>query len=681
MVEISLPYTKRIILIRYRTNTAMKKKLLLLTAIIFGLCSAVYSQENPNIQEAFLPFDTGTDSPARSASGQPGPQYWQNDVDYTIHTELHPDAHRLSGTVTINYVNNSPENLNYVWVQLDQDLFSKDSWGARLTPYTGARFGNEEFDGGYEIKEIRVEQNGKAYTPESHKVDTNMKLNLQEGLQAEGGELTITIDYEFGIPEYGSDRMGRMETKNGWIYELAQWYPRMAVYDDVKGWNVLPYLGAGEFYLEYGSFDYYITLPSEFLVVGSGELQNPEEVLTEKQMDRLDEARNSDETVIIQGADEMGKIASRPKPGEKLTWHFAIENARDVAWAASKAFIWDAARINLPDGDKALAMSVYPKVSSGDHMWSRSTEYTKGSIEYNSEKWFKYPYPVAVNVAGIVGGMEYPGLVFCSWRAKKGGLWGVTDHEFGHTWFPMIVGSNEREYAWMDEGFNTFINGYATEDFNEGEYKPRRTSSRQITKWMTGSKAEAIFTAPDQIQDGNLGTVAYYKPALGLRMLRETVIGPELFDEAFREYIERWKFKHPTPNDFFNTIEDVSGYDLDWFWRGWFETTWTLDQAVDTVKYVDGDAANGALISIRNNEQMVMPVIMNVSYENGTTEEIKLPAYVWKNGDKWTVKTRSDSPVTSVVLDPNEELPDIDPSNNTWKAPVKEASGADAGGK
>ncbi|WP_234569876.1 M1 family metallopeptidase [Rhodohalobacter sp. 614A] len=648
--------------------------------IVFVAALPLQAQKNPNVQEAFLPFDTGISTPTRSASGQPGPEYWQNGADYSIQAELHAEEHLLTSSVTISYVNNSPDELNFVWLQMDQDLFSSDSWGAKLTPYRGARFGNREFDGGYELTQIRIEQNGKTYTPVSHKVDTNLKLNLEEAMKPEGDEITIHIKYEFEIPEYGSDRMGRLETKNGWIYELAQWYPRLVVYDDIQGWNVLPYLGAGEFYLEFGSFDYSITLPSDFIVVASGELQNPEEVLTEAQTDRLEQARNSDETVTILGVDELGTEESRPRESDKLTWHFRMENSHDIAWAASKAFIWDAARINLPDNDQALAMSVYPEESSGEEGWGRSTEYVKGSIEFYSEKWLKYPYPVAVNVAGIVGGMEYPGLVFCSWRAREGSLWGVTDHEFGHIWFPMIVGSNEREYAWMDEGFNTFINGYSTENFNNGEYQARRTSARQITAWMAGPEAEAIFTAPDQIQPGNLGTVAYYKPALGLRMLRETIIGKELFDEAFKAYINRWKYKHPTPNDFFNTIEDVSGHDLDWFWRGWFETTWTLDQAVDSVSYVENDPANGALISISNQQKMVMPVILEITEENGNTSRVDLPAYVWRDTNEWTFRFDSTSPITSIVLDPYEELPDIQPANNIWVAPVEESDDTHTGG-
>jgi hypothetical protein len=649
---------------------------------LFSFClmvcvsSLVFAQQQTdrNVQEAFLPYKTGDSSPTRSASGQPGEDYWQNEVNYKINTTLDPDNHTVSGSVTIHYTNNSPDELGFIWVQLDQDLFSNDSWGAKLTPYSGSRFGNRAFDGGYDLKQIRIEQNGKKYTPEMHKVDTNMKLNLQKALAADGGKATVTIDYMFEIPEYGSDRMGRLETKNGWIYELAQWYPRVAVYDDVKGWNVKPYLGTGEFYLEYGSFNYSITAPSDFIVVGSGKLQNPNDVLTKEQRKRLDEASKSDETVTIIGKDEVRTEGIRPSGKNMLTWHFKMDHSRDIAWAASKAFIWDAARINLPDGDKSLAMSVYPVESAGDSAWSRSTEYVKYSIEGYSEQWYPYSYPVAVNVAGIVGGMEYPGIVFCSWKATEGSLWGVTDHEFGHNWFPMIVGSNEREYAWMDEGFNTFINGYNTEWFNDGEYQTRRTSARGITGWMNSNRAEAIMTMPDQIQPGNLGILAYYKPALGLRILRESVLGHELFDEAFRAYIDRWAYKHPTPDDFFNTMEDVSGYELDWFWRGWFDSKWTLDQGVDSVNYIDEEPANGSLISISNNEKMVMPVVVEVTEENGRVGRVNLPVQVWQQGNEWTIKYESESPITKVVVDPDAEFPDVNPSNNTWMNEMEENS-------
>jgi hypothetical protein len=642
--------------------------IVLFIAIFVAMPWYSQAQDNDTVQEAFLPFKTGMSNDYRSASGEPGPEYWQNSADYDIDTRLYPDKHQVETSISISYTNNSPQDLDFVWLQLDQDLFEEDSWGAKLTPYTGARFGNKEFDGGISIEKVRISQGETTYEPEMRTVDTNLKLNLKEALAAEGGNIRISIDYTFTIPEYGSDRLGRVETENGVIYEVAQWYPRMAVYDDVKGWNVKPYLGAGEFYMDYGTFNYTIKAPADFVVVGSGELMNPEEVLTKEQQKRMERAHKSDERVYILKKEEVGTRESRPQGKSWLTWKYKIENARDIAWAASRAFVWDAARINLPGGDQSLAMSVYPKEVASDTAWGRSTEYVKGSIEFYSRYMGKYPYPNAINVAGTVGGMEYPGIVFCSWKATKGGLWGVTDHEFGHTWFPMIVGSNEREHAWMDEGFNTFINSLSTANFNDGEYESDRDMIHHITGWMTSNKSEPIMTQPDQVQPGNLGIVAYYKPALGLQLLRETILGEELFDEAFTEYFDRWAYKHPTPNDFFNTMEDVSGRELDWFWRGWFEKDWTLDQGVESVRYIEDDPAKGSLITITNNDKMVMPVKVQITQKDGTSELVELPVHTWHRGNTWTMKYPSSSKVTKVVIDPKKELPDVNPGNNIWQA-------------
>lgn len=647
----------------------MKPKILLtlLLSLMIAIASQAQEQTPPTVQEAFLPYETGKSTLYRNAGGEPGKAYWQNAADYRIAADLYPGEHRIESAITIEYTNNSPQDLKFLWLQLDQDLFENDSWGSKLTPPGGGRFGNQSFDGGITIENIEVTHNGNTYKPETHTVDTNVKLNLKRALESEGGKLEISVNYSFKIPEYGSDRLGRLDTKNGTIYEIAQWYPRIAVYDDVKGWNVMPYLGSGEFYMEYGTFDYAITAPAEYVVVGSGELLNPGDVLTKKQQRRMEQARNSDERVYIIRKNEVGTEESRPKGKDRLTWKFKMENTRDIAWAASKAFVWDAARINLPDGKQSLAMSVYPKEVAGNSAWGRSTEYVKGSIEFYSDYLLPYPYPNAINVAGTVGGMEYPGIVFCSWRSKGDRLWGVTDHEFGHEWFPMIVGSNEREHAWMDEGFNTFINELSTENFNDGEYH-NPGNARVLNSWLKSEKSEPIMTAPDQIQDGNFGNVSYNKPALGLKILRNSIIGKELFDEAFNEYLDRWAYKHPTPEDFFNTIEDVTGRELDWFWRGWFEKTWILDQQVDAVAYNNEDPSKGSFIRIKNNGKLVMPVKMEITQQNGKTETVELPVHTWHRGDEWIYSYDSTSPVTKVVIDPNKEFPDVKPNNNVWTA-------------
>jgi hypothetical protein len=463
--------------------------------------------------------------------------------------------------------------------------------------------------------------------------------------------------------------MGRLKTKNGWIYEIAQWYPRMCVYDNVYGWNTLPYLGQGEFYLDYGNFDYSITAPASHIVVGSGELLNPQEVLTATEIKRLNEAKSSDKTVMIRSENEVTDPSSRPLNKKVLTWKFHCTNARDVSWASSTAFVWDAARINLPSGKKSLAMSVYPIESATDTAWKRSTEFVKGAIEYYSKYLYEYTYPVATNVAGIVAGMEYPGIVFCSYRSKSRGLWGVTSHEFGHNWFPMTVGSNERKYPWMDEGFNTFINSMADKNFNNGEFQSRRPTNRhQAAKFIFKDSSESIFTVPDVTNPANLGTVAYNKPSMGLTLLREEVIGEGRFDSAFMYYTHQWAFKHPTPWDFFHAIENYTGETLDWFWRGWFLYNWKIDQAVRGVEYIQNDPKNGSLITIANLQQLPMPVTVEIKQANGTTERVHLPVEIWQHGSVWKFKYNSTDKITSVVIDPDKKIPDINEANNSWTA-------------
>ncbi|HLG40570.1 MAG TPA: M1 family metallopeptidase, partial [Chitinophagaceae bacterium] len=498
----------------------------------------------------------------------------------------------------------------------------------------------------------------------------------QEALKSAGGKVKINIAFEFEVPGYGTDRMGRLgfpDSKNGWIYEVAQWYPRICVYDDIQGWNVLPYVGQGEFYLEYGDIEYTVTAPANLVVVGSGELQNPQECFTSDQYKKYNDAKNSDKTVVIKSDKDVTDKNAQPKKTAS-TWKFKIQNARDVAWAASRAFILDGCRINLPSGKKSLALSAYPVESAQDRRgndWRRSSEMVKGSIEHYSNKWFEFPYPAATNVAGTVGGMEYPGIVFCSFFARGGGLWGVTDHEFGHTWFPMIVGSNERKYAWMDEGFNTFINDLSTEAFNKGEFKGSGffddPTSVFVVKGTFSDNVDGLFNAPDVIQQGYLGTAAYSKPSYMLHALRDVVLGPERFDAAFREYINRWAFKHPTPWDFFHTMENAGGEDLGWFWRGWVLNTWKIDQSVKGVKYKDNVPEKGSEITLTNAEKMPMPVTVLVQEANGKEHKINLPVEIWQRGSEYKFNLPTTSEIKEVILDPDKKLPDWNRDNNRWK--------------
>ncbi|HEY4107566.1 M1 family metallopeptidase [Puia sp.] len=648
----------------------------ILFTILIALCGGGLLAQTPTVSKfdphkAFDPlFYPSGGTVYRSAGGAPGDKYWTNRADYAIHTTLDTTQHSLSGGVTVTYTNNSPDALPCLWLQLDQNIYRADSRGEATNPVTGGRWSNKKFTDGDVIKSVMLLIDGKEVKADYVVSDTRMQIRLPQALRGGGGVLRFRIDYSFSIPEYGTDRMGRQLMSGGWIYEIAQWYPRMEVYDDVSGWNVLPYLGQGEFYLDYGNIDYTVTAPANMVVAGSGELLNPAEVLTATQQSRLAKAKTSDKTVVIRSAADVNDPKAR-LPKAMLTWHFRCNRTRDVAWAASRGFIWDAARINLPEGRKALAQSIYPAESNEAASWQRSTEFVKGCIELYSQEWFPFTYPVATNVAGLVAGMEYPGIVFCSSGERGGGLWEVTNHEFGHNWFPMIVGSNERKYAWMDEGFNTFINGVDTKVFNRGEFA-HKSDAQRAAPFMFGDKSEALLTVPDVIQAQNLGSAAYSKPAMALDLLRKYVLGEKRFDYAFRAYIRRWAFKHPTPWDFFRCMENMGGEDLGWFWRGWMLHNWRLDQGVKGVKYVESSPEKGAVITIENLEEMAMPVVMVVEQENGKTDTLTLPVEIWQHGPTKDVAYPSTSKIKRIVIDPAHDFPDFNPANNTWTGAAAE---------
>lgn len=624
-----------------------------------------------NYQTEFSPlFYPASVNEFRSANGEPGPKYWQNRASYQINATLDDVNDAISGSETITYTNNSPHNLPFLWLYVEENLYDQSSRGQAKMPATArSRYGdvNSTFNGGYKIASVKLVTTANGKTTETTLqpviTDTRMQLRLPSAVKANGGTVKLKIVYSYNIPAEGSDRTGILSTQNGKIYAIAQWYPRMCVFDDVQGWNTLPYLGASEFYLEYGDFDVYITAPANHIVVASGELQNEKDVLTPQQISRLASARKSDKTVIIRSAEEVNDPASRPRK-DKLTWHYKINNARDFSWASSKAFIWDAARIDFPSGRKGLAMSAYPVESNGQDAWGRATEYVKGSLENYSKRWFEYPYNTATNVACNINGMEYPSIVFCNAKSKGAGLFGVTDHEFGHTWFPMVVGSNERKYGWMDEGFNTFINSLAVQDFNKGEYYRKGQS---FNARFFSQNLEPVLTTPDAMKERNIGTLLYAKPGYALTVLRNEILGPERFDYAFQTYIRRWAYKHPTPFDFFRTMEDVGGEDLSWFWRSWFFSNDQLDQAVKSVTYANNDPKNGALVTVDNLGKMAMPVYLQYTTASGKTDTVKIPVEVWQSNTSWTVKLRTTEALQSVTIDPEHVFPDVNYSNNSWK--------------
>ena len=607
----------------------------------------------------------------RSADGSPGPDYWQNRADYDIAARLDPASKTLTATETITYTNNSPSALTSLWVQLDQNVYRADA--RSVTALSGFRK-PDQVTSGYAIEAVQVQRDGSPAPAPFLVSDTRMQVHLAEPLKS-GGRLKLRIAYHYVVPGLFGGRTAWVDTKNGPIFDVAQWYPRMCVFDDVRGWDTLPYV-AQEFYLEYGDFDYAVTVPADMLVMGTGELVNPQEVLTPPQRERLARARSSDATVLIRTPEEVAQAAAAPPPSGERTWRYHMASTRDVAFSASRAFIWDAARIDLPAGKTALAESVYPVESTGPNAWTRSTEYTKDAVERFSRHWYPYPYPTAVSVAGGASGMEYPGLVFDGIEDKGAALFWITAHEFGHTWYPMIVGSDERRNAWMDEGFNTFIDTFESDEFEGGVYGPKRDAEYapqggnpvdDILPVLADPKAPPILTRADLIAEAYRHPVTYFKAALGLRLLRDEILGPERFDAAFRKYTADWAFKHPKPSDFFRAMESEGGEDLSWWWRGWFLENWQLDLAVSSVAYVDGDPAKGARITVETLDKLIAPSAVEVRYADGSTRRVTVPVETWELGGKAVLDVPGGQPIVSATIDPDHRLPDKDRSNNTFR--------------
>lgn len=629
---------------------------------------------NPDPLQTFGPLEYQYPVNAyRSGDGTPGPEYWQNRADYEIHVTLHPGNKTLNGTATITYTNNSPSTLDVLWLHLEQNRYRTNARGNYTRKHKPDA---DKHTRGFQLEQVKVKTD-QGYVPAHYVVsDTRMRVDLPRPLQADGGQTELRIVYHYTIPDSSfGGRTDWYKSEKGQVFEMAQWYPRMCVFDDLRGWDTLPYLD-NEFYLEYGDYDFYVTVPWNMIVVSSAKLMNPGTVYTETERGRLDKARHSDKTVMIIGPDEAGKPGTRPVHEGTLTWHFRMNDTRDVAWGASRAYILDAARINLPRGNSALAMSAYPIESIRNGAgWKRSTEYLKASVEYFST-WFPYPYEKALAEAGTVGGMEYPGAAFDWWKAKPEALYWIGTHEIGHTWFPMIVGSNERRDAWMDEGFNVFLDVLAQAEFNNGEYAPKHDSEyapgggnpvEEIQSVLKDPDAPPIVTRPDVIPGKYRHPVTYFKTALGLVLLRNVILGHDRFDPAFKGYIRTWAYKHPSPADFFRYMDSATGEDLSWFWREWFRHNWTLDMAVEGVKYVDGDPAKGALVTIANLDKMVMPATLEVRYADDSKKRIRIPVATWMRHEKYAVPVIGNKRIKSVVIDPDQVIPDGNRKNNTFK--------------
>jgi hypothetical protein len=698
----------------------------------------------------------------RTASGAPGHAYWQQRADYDIRVALDDETQRITGSERVTYHNASPDRLTYLWLQIDPNIYSPESHAVAIAdekfedPSYRAlrnRLAREAFDGSAEITRV---VDTTANRPLAHTVvDTMMRIDLPEPVES-GGAFHFAVDWTYVVNDSetvrGRTGFERFEKDGNVLYEIAQWFPRLCAYTDATGWQNKQFLGRGEFTLEFGDYRVAITVPDDHVVAATGTLQNPGEVLTGEQRERLARAAVSDRPLFVITPEEALANESSTPNGTK-TWVFAAENVRDFAWASSRKFIWDALGVKL--GDRTvMAMSFYPK--EGEPLWSRySTQAVAHTLEVYSKHTFDYPYPVAQSINGPVGGMEYPMICFNGPRPEddgtysdrtKYGLISVVIHEVGHNWFPMIVNSDERQWTWMDEGLNTFVQGLAEAEWEDG-YPSSRGEPRKITGYMASEAQVPIMTNSESLLQ--FGSNAYAKPATALTVLRETVMGRELFDFAFREYSNRWRFRRPMPADLFRTLEDASAVDLDWFWRGWFYTTDHCDMALDDVRMfqvdtrdpsvekplarAERDAApeslsevrNAALprrvdafpelgdfyntydeldvtaadreafvalveklddadrellatnlnyyvIDVRNAGGLVMPVLLELAFDDGSTEELRVPAEIWRQGDAVVSKlVASEKRLASVVLDPRLETADVDLTNNRFPPVLK----------
>ncbi|MDF7809829.1 M1 family metallopeptidase [Hymenobacter sp. YC55] len=740
----------------------MTKILLPAASLALLLAGPALAQTTNSGTDKFAQLGTELPTPNsyRTASGAPGVDYWQQRADYNIRVKLDDNTQSITGSEDITYTNLSPDVLTYLWVQLDQNIMDKNSITTatqvgqiqeRMSFQALDYLQRSEFDGGFKITKVEL-KGGKALP---HVINhTMMRVDLPTPLRPRQS-VTFSLAWNYNINDQTkiNQRSGYEffpEDKN-YLYEIAQFYPRMAVYSDNQGWQHKQFLGNGEFALPFGDYRVSITAPADHIVGATGTLQNASEVLSARQRQRLAQAANAKKPVLIVTPMEAEQAEQRRAGGTK-TWTYTAKNVRDFAWASSRKFIWDAMGIKQ-EGVPVMCMSYYPK--EGNPLWGKySTEVVAHTIKTYSKFTIPYAYPVAISVHGPVGGMEYPMICFNGGRPEKDGTYtadrkygmiSVIIHEVGHNFFPMIVNSDERQWTWMDEGLNTFVQ-FLTEQEWERNYPSRRGEPKNIVDYMrTGKNLQTpIMTNSESVLQ--FGPNAYAKPATGLNILRETIMGRQLFDYAFKEYARRWAYKHPEPADFFRTMEDASGTDLDWFWRGWFYTTDHTDLALEAVKWYKVDSKNPELentakrqqlnsapqtlsqqrnlqdikktlvdekpdlkdfynnydplattdadkqryqqfvkalspeqqqrlnaglnfyeLSLKNLGGLTMPVIVQMTYEDGKQEVVNIPAEIWrKNNAEVTKVFITDKPVVSFALDPYLETADTDLSNNSW---------------
>jgi hypothetical protein len=638
------------------------KRTLSLTLLLAGAFSAA-----PARARAQATGDTAVFAPLmlapspdeiRLASGEPGQRYWQNRADYDLQATVDTATKTVRGRMRLRYTNNSPVTLPYLWLQTEQNAFRSNSLNSYIYPQD-SRFGARGFEGGLVFESFQQVLSGRTATIKPRVNETISRIDLAEPLKP-GASATFDVAWHFQVPEHGADRMGR----DGSLYEIAQWYPRLSVFDDVHGWNTEPYLGQGEFYLEYGDFNLSVTVPAGYIVAATGMLQNPQEVLPAAAAQRLQQAARSATPVHIVTEQELRSGAARPTRTGTLTWKFQAKNVRDAVFAASPDYIWDASSWN-----GILAQGFYrPSAAS---IWGESADMARMSVQEYSERWFPYAYPQISAVEGPISGMEYPMVAMEARSNDKYDLYNVVTHEIGHMWYPMMVGSNERLYMWQDEGFNTFINTFseARRYPEKGNQMQRAAAERaQVEQAMAAGVDLLINVPPDRIPPRLLGIRSYTKPSVGLQLLRQEILGPEVFDDAFRKYTSTWVFKHPTPADFFRIMENASGRQLDWFWREWFLEDARFDQAVDTVATQMNGTAQQVAVVYGNRARGVLPIRARFTFSDGTTQDFDYPAEVWSTNAEHYVRYYQfeGKRLTRVDLDPERRLIDIDRKNNTY---------------
>jgi hypothetical protein len=602
----------------------------------------------------FRPLELPGPNSVRAGSGRPGAGYWQQQADYRIEATLDTAANELRGHEVITYHNRSPDALPYLWLHVEQNMCAPGSVTSLLDQpplvFLGSvfDFSCQGFAGGMTLDSVSV--GGQPMRPAVF--GTTMRIDLAAPLAA-GATTDLQITWRFKIPPYGGGRMGR----DGRLYELGQWYPRMAVYDDLRGWNHEPYIGAGEFYLEYGRFDVALTVPASFVVAATGTLANPDQVLSAAQRERLARARTSSEPVAVITKAEAGHpVQGGLSRASTLTWRFSADSVRDFAFAASPDFQWDAS------GWEGVLIQTFYRPSAT--LWAESNRMTQQALRYYSAQWYRYPWPQFTSVEGPIEGMEYPMITFDPAGPTREDVGWVLAHELGHQWVPMIVGSNERLYPWMDEGFNTFIDlGNAARYFKGTAYGDSIEAHplHLYKQHAVPGSEQPLILRPVEVTDLFWG--GYQKPALMMQLLRYEVLGPERFDAAFRQYLAAWAFRHPSPADFFRLMRDASGMDLDWFWREWVLTTTQLDQAVDSVVAGTGGTTSVHLSSLGS---MVMPAELRLTYVDGTSEVVRLPVEMWNLGPHFTYRVHGRPGVKRAELDPRQALPDVDRANNSF---------------